>query len=222
VATGTDRLLVWGAGGHGKVVADLIRACGCELVGFIDGDAAKLGQVVEPAGGRVIAGQDQLRDRLEAGCELPGGATAIVSAIGNNTLRLATLQASGTRVSRALLHPSAMTSESVEFGSGTVVFAGAVVNAAVQVGCGVIVNSAAVVEHDCVIEDGVHISPGAILAGGVIVGARSWIGAGAVVIGECRIGSDVTVGAGAVVLRDVPDGDTVVGSPARSIRRAGA
>jgi len=217
MAVPPDRLLIWGAGGHGKVVADLVRACGCEIAGFVDGDPAKLGNVIEPGGARVAAFEDELRARLADRAELPAGATVVVPAIGRNELRLRTIEALGDRIAQALVHPAAPVSPSANLDAGTVVFAGAVVNAAARIGRGVIVNTAAVVEHDCQISDGAHISPGAVLAGGVIVGQRSWIGAGAVVIEGRRIGSNVTVGAGTIVVRDVPDGATVVGNPARPI-----
>lgn len=212
------RLLIWGGGGHGKVVADLVRALGHELVGFVDADAAKRDEVVEPGGGRVVMIQDEFLARVDAG-SLPAGAGAVVLAIGDNAARLRCLERLPDSLLPSLVHPAAVRSPSAGIGEGTVVFAGAVVNAAARIGRGVIVNTAAVVEHDCVVDDGAHLSPGAVLAGGVHVGARSWVGAGATVIQGVRIGSDVVVGAGAVVIRDVPDGARVAGVPARPIER---
>jgi sugar O-acyltransferase (sialic acid O-acetyltransferase NeuD family) len=217
VAAPAERLLVWGAGGHGKVVADLVRALGHEVVGFVDADPDKLDRVAEPGGARVVLAEEELRRLLGDGAELPDGATAVVPAMGTNRTRLAALDVLGHRVAPGLVHPAATVSPSAELGPGTVVFAGAVVNAGARIGRGVIVNTGAVVEHDCQVGDAAHISPGAVLAGGVTIGPRGWVGAGAVVIEGRRIGSDVTVGAGAVVLRDVPDGQTVVGVPARAI-----
>jgi acetyltransferase-like isoleucine patch superfamily enzyme len=96
-----------------------------------------------------------------------------------------------------------------------VLFAQAVVQAQASIGTGAILNTGCSVDHDAQISDVVHICPGARLAGEVKVGARSWIGIGASVIQQVRIGSDVTVGAGAAVVRDLPDGVTAVGVPAR-------
>jgi acetyltransferase-like isoleucine patch superfamily enzyme len=84
-------------------------------------------------------------------------------------------------------------------------------------GTGCIVNTAATVDHDCILGDGVHIAPGAHLAGGVRIGARSWFGIGAVARQGITIGADVLVGAGAVVIRDIADGKTVIGNPAREV-----
>ncbi len=210
-----ERLLVVGGGGHGKVVADVARACGCELVGYADADAAKLHTVVEPGGTRVVVLQEAVLAAVRDAEPLPHGATALALAVGNNRIRQQLAQRFGQLPLPALVHPSSVISPSAFTGQGTVVFPVAVINADARIGAAVIVNTAAVVEHDCVIEDGVHISPGAVLAGGVHVGERSWIGAGATVIQRVRIGADVIVGAGAVIIRDVPDRVTVVGNPGK-------
>jgi sugar O-acyltransferase (sialic acid O-acetyltransferase NeuD family) len=214
-----SRFLIWGGGGHGKVVADLVRSLDHELIGYVDADAAKLGCEVEPGGARVVMLQDELLRCAAGEGPLPEGVTAVALAIGSNTTRLHCLAQLTGLSAPALVHPTAVVSPSAVLGAGTVVFPGAVINADARIGAAVIVNSAAVVEHDCVVGDGAHLSPRATLAGGVRVGERSWVGAGATVIQGISIGADVTVGAGAVVIRDVPDGQTVVGVPARSIGR---
>lgn len=214
-----SRFLVWGAGGHGKVVADLLRACGHHVVGFVDSDAQKMGREVEPGGARVVLAEREFLDRIEATGLPSDDVDAVALAIGDNGLRAQALASIDPRCLPALVHPAATVSPSVIRGQGSVVFARAVINAASRIGRSVIINSAAVVEHDCVISDCVHVSPGAVLAGGVEVGARSWIGAGATVIEGVRVGKDVTVGAGAVVLRDIQGGRVVAGVPARTLRR---
>lgn len=217
MATGPERLLVWGAGGHGKVVADLVRACGHELVGFVDANPSKVGEVVEPGGATVVVTEDDLLATLRAGEALPRGADAIVVAVGRNELRSHHLAALEGRAARALCHPAATVSPSAVVERGSVVFAGAVINADARVGPGCIVNSGAIVEHDCILERAVHVSPGAVLSGGVHVEVETWIGAGAVVIEGITVGARATVGAGAVVVRSLPAAVTAVGVPARPL-----
>lgn len=210
------RFLIWGGGGHGKVVADLIRVTGGALLGYVDGDPGKLGAVVEPGGAQVIASEEELKRALAAGA-LPGGADALALAIGHNEVRLACLRNVHSIAVPPLIHPSAVVSPSAQIGDATVVFPAAIINAAAMIGAAAIINSGAIIEHDCHVGDGAHVSPGAVLAGGVRIGERSWVGAGATVIPGVRIGDGVVVGAGAVVIRDVPDGVTVAGVPARPI-----
>jgi sugar O-acyltransferase (sialic acid O-acetyltransferase NeuD family) len=211
-----ERFLVWGGGGHGKVLADLIRALGHQVCGFVDADPAKHDALVEPGGGRVLVAQDHLLRCAGAG-GYPLEATAVALAIGDNRARSRCLAGLGPLRAPPLVHPSAAVSPSAAVGRGSVVFPGAVLNAAAVLGDAVIVNSRAVVEHDCMVGDGAHVSPGAVLCGDVRVGPRSWVGAGSILIPGVRIGADVVVGAGAVVIRDVPDGSTVIGNPATAI-----
>jgi sugar O-acyltransferase (sialic acid O-acetyltransferase NeuD family) len=216
IRSAQTRLVIWGAGGHGKVVADVARAAGYAVVGFVDADPGKLGSVVEPGGAAVILGEASLFESLGR-AERPFDALAI--AIGNNRARLqARARVSGRTPLPVLVHPSAVVSPSATLGEATVVMATAVINPAARVGAAVIVNTAAIIEHDCVVGDGVHLSPNATLAGEVCVGSSSWIGAGATVIQQVRVGQSSIVGAGTVVIRDVPDGVTVVGCPARVVR----
>lgn len=194
------------------MVADLIRAAGMDVAGFVD--QAGVGRVAEPGGAVVIGLQDEF---LSGG--KPSSLPAAV-AIGNNRVRLELIQ----KLTElrwelpALIHPKAVVSPSVTVAAGTHVMAGAVINPAAQVGEGVIINTNATIEHDVIIHSAVHISPGAVLAGEVEVGQGAWVGAGAVVINGVKIGANAIVGAGAVVIKDVPAGATVVGNPARVIK----
>lgn len=201
-------LLIAGAGGHGKVVADAAAARGdFAKVAFLDDRFPGLESVASwPVVGR-------LADLAAAA----GRFQACVAAFGEPSLRLRILdaaEAAGYRLP-ALVHPAATVACGVRLGPGTVILAGAVVNIDATIGRGCIVNSGAVVEHDCVLDDGVHVCPGACLAGEVRIGRCAWIGIGASVIQRVTIGQRVTVGAGAVCTRDVPDDRTVVGVPAR-------
>ncbi len=211
--------LVWGGGGHGKVVADLVRAAGHRLAGFVDRDPAKRGQVVEPGGAVVVADEQELLDAIRRSAPLPAGAGALALAVGDNAQRARCLAALGDTPCPPLVHPTATVSPSAAIGRGTVVFPRVVVNAAARIGDAVILNTGAVVEHDCVVGHAAHLSPMSSLCGSVRVGDRGWIGAGATVVPGVRIGDDARVGAGAVAVRDVPVGATVAGVPARPLVR---
>jgi UDP-N-acetylbacillosamine N-acetyltransferase len=215
--------LVIGAGGHGRVVADLVRALGHSVAGFVDDDPAKADRSVDSSGSHVIMTLQTLLQHIDANSALPGIADHVALAIGDNTNRLALFTQLQPHCAPALIHPGAIVSPSARVGDGSVVFARAAINPEAHVGCAAIINTGAIVEHDCNLEDGVHISPGAVLCGTVEVGARSWIGAASVVI-QCRsVGRDCIVGAGAVVVHDLPDGVVAYGNPARvqSVTTAG-
>lgn len=212
-----SRVLVWGGGGHGKVVADLVRSVGWSVTGYVDADPEKLGREVEPGGARVTLIQEEFEAEVRRSGRLPGEIDVVVLALGDNNARYRAFVLLEGVEFPAVAHPSAVISPSAVIAEGTVVFPRVVVNAAARVGRAAILNSGAIVEHDCVLADGVHVSPGAVVAGGARVGSRSWIGAGAVVLPGVVVGDGVVVGAGAVVLRDVPDGQTVAGVPARRV-----
>jgi sugar O-acyltransferase (sialic acid O-acetyltransferase NeuD family) len=205
-------LLIIGAGGHGKVVADTALLLGWTNVAFLDDQAGTLGS---PLGLPIVGTLDDLAEQGRA------FSRAIV-AIGDAKLRLDLIdrcRRAGLEVV-SILHPMAFVSKFASIGPGCVAFAQSAINVDVTLGAACIVNTGATVDHDCVIGDGVHICPGAHLAGNVRVGDRSWIGIAATIRQGVAIGRDATVGAGAVVIADVVDELTVVGVPARP--RAGS
>lgn len=203
-------LIIIGAGGHGRVVADAARCSGVwTKIVFVDDQYAesKWSGDVE-----IIAPLDQLPSLAGTRCH------AIV-AIGDNRLRLdlqGRLKNMGFTLA-TIIHPSAQIARDVNIGHGSVLLANSVVNVGAVLGESVIINTAATVDHNGRIGDGVHLSPGVNLAGNVVIGEGAWLGIGAAVVNDCAIGRFATVGAGAVVINDIPDAATAVGIPAKPL-----
>ena len=194
-----NKLLIIGAGGHGKVVADTAECCGYSNIAFLDQSWPE-----QTENGRwKIIGKPVQSD------------VTMFCAVGKNDMRACIFEKYHLNNSPVLIHPSAILSPTVKMGPGALVVAGSIVNADTSIGRGAILNTACSVDHDCLIGDFVHISPGAHLAGGVRVGDGSWIGIGAVVREGIRIGKNVIVAAGAAIVSDIEDGARVGGVPAR-------
>jgi UDP-perosamine 4-acetyltransferase len=211
-----EPLVIIGAGGHGRVVLDIVRTAGFyEPIGFVDADTRLPGTRV---GGLTVLGPTNVLPKLRQQQRVMH---AIV-AIGDNRTRLrytAAMQAEGFELVSAI-HPTAFVSPTAKLGQNVVVGPNASIITEARVGDSVIVNTGAIVEHECEIAEAVHVAPGACLAGRVRVGACAFIGIGAQVIQCLAVGEGATVGAGAVVLEDVADGATVVGVPARVVKVA--
>ena len=192
-------MIIIGAGGHGKVIAAIIRACYADDIVFWDDDpAAKVeGYIVKPR-------QDTTTD-------------AVILGIGNNAIRKRIADAAGYQYGQAF-HPRSLVDGYINIGGGTVIMAGAIINPGFRIGRHVIINTGAILDHDATVEDYAHISPGAVLTGNVTVKEGAWIGAGATIVPNRTIGKWATIGAGAVVLKDVPDYAVVVGNPGRIIK----
>ena len=206
-------LLILGAGGHAKVVAEVaLSSASITRVAFLDDRFTSLNGCPPVLGCPVIG---PLAWSLQP--HTPSQFSAAVVAIGHAATRLhwiQQLQTAGFALP-VLIHPTAWISPSAQIGPASVVFAQVAVQAQASIGIGAILNTSCSLDHDAQIDDGVHICPGARLAGEVKVGTRSSIGIGASVIQQVTIGSDVTVGASAAVLCDLPDGVIAVGVPAR-------
>ena len=205
------RVLVWGAGGHGKVVVDALLAGGeWEVAGILDEDAGK--NETEVLGIKVWAiegGVVEMAERL--GCE------RVAIAIGDNYVRFAKFQemrrAGLTAVN--VVHPSAHISRFVKMGEGVTILAGATINPGTAVEDNVCVNTAASVDHDNFLGNSCHIFPNATLAGGVRIKEFAYVGSGAVITPNITVEKYSYVGAGAVVLHAVAEGAMVWGVPAK-------
>lgn len=211
-----EPVAILGAGGHAKVVIDIVERVGTHrIVGVFDDDPAKWG--TELCGYRVVGGIDEFLQRWRARCPVA------VIAIGDNHVRhkLYRRLAEAGLTPATAVHPSAVVARDVDLGAGTVVMALAAVNPGCVIGPCAVINTSASVDHDCSLGECVFIAPGARLSGNVQVGDLSFIGTGASIIPGRAIGRNATVAAGAVVITDVPDNVTVVGVPARVVTPTG-
>lgn len=194
-------MFLYGAGGHAKVIMDILRAEGKDIEALID-DNKELKEVM---GVKVVNGR---LDKI----------SPLIISIGNNKTRKLIADRVKAEFGRAM-HPSAIISDSAVIEAGTVVMQGAIVQACAHIGKHCIINTGASVDHECVIEDFVHISPHATLCGNVHVGEGAWIGAGATVIPGVKIGKWSVIGAGSVVVRDIPDGVLALGNRCKVIKK---
>lgn len=199
-----NRLMIIGAGGHGKVIADNAVKNGYTDICFLDDHATGMCM------GFPVAGTTSDLQRWD------DGMTDFVIGIGNNEVRKKIAQKFDINWV-ALIHPSAQIGLQVTVGKGTVVMAGAVINACASVGEHCIINTGAIVEHDNVIEDYVHLSPGVALGGTVRVGALTHVGIGAAVRNNIDICGGSIVGAGAAVVKNIQKPGVYIGLPAKEM-----
>lgn len=201
-------VVILGSGGHAKVVIELVRAEGKYQIKGCTG----LGESGFVLGDVPILGTDSVLPAM-----LANGAKKAFVAIGDNHLRLrlfVQVSEMGFELINAI-SPDAVVSPSATLGRGIAIMAGAIISASTQIGDGAIINTNAGVDHDCRIGSGAHIGPGSVLAGNVEIGRETFLGVGTCVVPGVRVGSRTIVGAGSVVVRDIPDGVTAMGVPAR-------
>lgn len=195
-----NRLIIIGASGHGRVVADIAALNVYDDIIFLDGDSS-----ISTCAGYPVLGLDTEADRFEGD---------VFIAVGNAEARKKLMDKYSNRFFPVLVHPNATIAKDVEIGAGSVIMPGAVINPGANVGKGVIVNTSSSVDHDCVIGDFVHIAVGAHLSGTVVIGDNVWIGTGAIVSNNVNICGGCTIGAGAVVIRDIDIPGIYIGVPA--------
>lgn len=195
-------MILYGYGGHGRVLADCLENSGVLISGVFD-DSLKVAVCPYPFFGKY----DPAIQKGEK----------ILLAIGNNQIRKK-LAGNIKHAPGILQHASAIVSPKSKIGEGTVILIRSVVQTHVAIGRHCIINTGAIVEHDCKIDDFVHIAPGAIICGEVEVGEGTLVGAGAVLLPGIKVGKNCTIGAGAVVVSSVPDELMLVGNPARPLK----
>ena len=199
------KIIIIGAGGHGKVCAEIAGFIGYEEIVFLDDN-------INRPSGFTISGTTADYEKFIGG--------DFFVALGDNRLRRMFQEkiiGSGGSMAK-LIHPRAIVSKATAIGEGSVVMAGAVINPGAVIGDGAIINTCSSVDHDCRIGDFAHIAVGTHLAGLVSVGENTFIGAGSTVVNTVLIPRDTTVGAGAAVIKSLPCPGTYVGVPARRIK----
>mgnify|MGYP001226903223 CR=1 FL=1 len=202
------KLLIIGASGHGKVVADIaLKMKNWESIAFIDDNSS-----VKALMGLEVVGNSEDIPKYISDYQF-------FVAVGNNATRqriYENIKKHGGHIP-VLIHPEATIGKDVHLGSGTVVMAGAIINSGTTIGKGCIINTGATVDHDNELGDFVHISPGVNLAGTVKVGHYTWFGVGSVASNNLSITKNCMIGAGAVVVKDINEPGTYLGVPARRI-----
>ncbi len=194
-------MYLFGASGHGKVVAEAAESAGISILGFIDENPF----LTKVWNYQVLN-------------TLPSDVQKILISVGNNVTRKKIVSRFPNFKFEKIIHSFSSFSIRSEIGEGTVVLSGVSVNSGVKIGNHSILNTNSSVDHDCQLSDFVHISPNAALAGDVTVGEGTHIGMGACVIQGINIGKWAIIGAGAVIIQDVPDYAVVVGNPGRIIK----
>lgn len=205
-----ERVFVYGAGGHGKVVADILLARkDPRFAGFIDDRPELQGSTVL---GFAVCGDGHWLQN-----EASRQRVAVALGIGDNFSRQRVAQACLAWGAELLtvVHPTAAISASARLGPGAVVMAQAAINPEAKIGGGGIVNTGASVDHDAEVGEFAHVGPKAAMGGASRLGMLSFLGIGAVIIHCAAVGAHSIVGAGAVVVRDIPDGVVAIGVPAR-------
>jgi sugar O-acyltransferase (sialic acid O-acetyltransferase NeuD family) len=213
-------IVIWGAAGHAKVLAECLSYGPHRVVALFDNNP----DAIPPLDGVPlhIGRAGFLRWHSVHQSERVQFLVAIGGDKGRSRVELHRMLTTAGLIPLTVIHPTAFVAGDATLGAGCHVLAGARVCVETDIGMQSIINTQASVDHECTLGLGVHVAPGATLAGCVRVGDFTMIGAGAVVLPRVTIGANTTIGAGSVVTRDIPDSVVAYGSPARIIRRKDA
>lgn len=199
------KIIIMGAGGHAKVIADIIIKSGDQLLGFLDDN--QIGSLI----GYPILGK--LSDSI-----IYKDSAEFIIGIGNNMIRN-TISSQYDLTWYTAIHPSTQIGMNVHIGKGSALMANSVINTCAVIGKHCIINTATVVEHDNVIGDFVHLSPNVTLGGSVKIGNYVHVGIGATIINNLMICDSTLVGAGGIVLKNIEEKGTYVGVPVKKVRK---
>lgn len=193
-------VVIVGASGHGRVIADIVTACNDTVIGFLDDDSSKetLGTISE------------WKKYIDS---------EFIIGIGDSEIREKTSQMMSGAKWYTAIHPSAVISPSAKIGEGVAIMPNVVINAGAEIGKHSIINSGAIVEHDNHVGDYSHVSVGVKLGGTVSIGNHTWVGIGSVVNNNVSVCDNSIIGAGAVVVKDIDDAGIYIGVPARLVEK---
>lgn len=205
-----EDVIIIGAGGHAKVIADIIHKSRDNVLGFLDDTKEKGNVIIKDINLKVIGKVDECIRISKINSNVK-----FIIAIGNNQIRKQIAESYKDIEYYTAIHPSAQIALDVEIEDGTAIMANACINTSTKIGKHCIINTGAIVEHDNQIENYVHISPNGTCCGTVKVGELTHIGAGAIVKNNIRITSECVIGAGAIVVKDIIEKGTYIGVPAK-------
>lgn len=206
-------IIVLCAGGHSKVLINILLDCNEEIIGIVDQDPAKHGSQLL---GIPVIGDDQLvMTHAPDAIRLVNGLGSAHSLNPRRAL-FEKFSAAGYRFA-SVIHPAAIISREVTLGEGVQLMAGVTLQPGVSIGSDTIINTGATADHDCHIGAHTHVAPGAVICGNVHLGNEVHLGSGSTIIQNIRIGDGALIAAGSVVTCDLPDGSRVAGIPAKEI-----
>ena len=208
-------VIILGAGGHAKVLVDILSRHNVTVIGMSDKYIIPHSRQISDA--PIIGDDDVVFSYLTQEISLVNGLGSVDSKKHRQQI-FEKFKEAGYFFCN-VIHDSAILAKDVSYGEGLQVMAGAVIQPGCKLGSNIIINTRASIDHDCIINNHVHIAPGVIISGGVVIGEGTHIGTGAVIIQGVKIGAGSVVGAGAVVLKDVGDNTVVVGVPAKVVRK---